>query len=59
MTNLSIPYNLVLSKYLTVHVVINLTENIARNLDKGNIGCGISVDLQKALDAFQHVFSFI
>ena len=37
-------------KYLTVHALISLTENIRKNLDEGNIGCGIFVDLQKALD---------
>ena len=34
-------------KYSTVHVLISLTENIRKNLDEGNIGCGIFVDLQK------------
>ena len=37
-------------KYSTVHVLISLTENIRKNLDEGNIGCGIFVDLQKAFD---------
>ena len=33
-------------KYSIVHALINLTENIRKNLDEGNIGCGIFVDLQ-------------
>ena len=33
-------------KYSTVHALISLTENIIKNLDKGNIGFGIFVDLQ-------------
>ena len=32
-------------KYSIVHALINLTENIRKNLDEGNIGCGIFVDL--------------
>ena len=32
-------------KYSTVHV--QLTENIRKNPDEGNIGCGIFVNLQK------------
>ena len=32
------------------HQSISLTENIRKNLDEGNIGCGIFVDLQKAFD---------
>ena len=35
----------VLVSYSTFHVVISVTENIRRNLDKGNIGCHISIDL--------------
>ena len=31
-------------KYSTVHALISLTENIRKNLDEGNIGCGIFVD---------------
>ena len=31
-------------KYSTVHALISLTENIRKNLDKGNIGCG-NIDL--------------
>ena len=37
-------------KYSTV----SLTENIRKNLDEGNIGCGIFVDLQKAFDTVEH-----
>ena len=37
-------------KYSTIHALISLTENIRKNLDQGNIGCGIFVDLQKAFD---------
>ena len=31
-------------KYSAVHALISLTENIRKNLDEGNIGCGIFVD---------------
>ena len=40
-------------KYSTVHALISLTENIRKNLDEGNIGCGIFVDLQKAFDTVE------
>ena len=33
---------------------MSLTEDIRKNLDKGNIGCGIFVDLQKAFDIVVH-----
>ena len=29
-------------------------EDIRKNLDKGNIGCGIFVDLQNAFDTVEH-----
>ena len=41
-------------KYSTVHALISLTENIRKNLDEGNIDCGIFVDLQKAFDTIKH-----
>ena len=41
-------------KYSTVHALISLTENIRKNLDKGNISCGIFVNLQKAFDTAEH-----
>ena len=41
-------------KFSTVHALISLTENIRKNLDEGNIGCGIFVDLQKAFDTVEH-----
>ena len=28
-------------KYSTVYALISLTENIRKNLDEGNIGCGL------------------
>ena len=41
-------------KYSTVHVLISLTESIRKNLDEGNIGCAIFVDLQKTFDTVEH-----
>ena len=38
----------------TVHALRNPTENIRQALDKGYIGCGIFVDLQKAFDTNDH-----
>ena len=37
-----------------VHALISLTENIRKNLDEGNIGCSIFVNLQKAFDTVEH-----
>ena len=36
------------------HALISLTEDTRKNLDKGNIGCNIFVDLQKAFDTVEH-----
>ena len=41
-------------KFSTFHVFIYLTENISQALDKGYIGCGIFVDLQKAFETVDH-----
>ena len=41
-------------KYSTVHALISLTENIRKNLDEGNTGCSILVNLQKAFDTVEH-----
>ena len=38
----------------TFHALISLTEDIRKTLDKGNIGCGIFVDLQKVFDTGEH-----
>ena len=49
------PYNLVSDKkYSTTHALISLAEDIRKNLGKGNVGCGIFVDLQKAFDTVEH-----
>ena len=41
-------------QYSTSHALINITENITKALDDGNIGCGVFVDLQKAFDTVDH-----
>ena len=41
-------------QYSTSHVSINITENIRKALDDGNIGCGVFVDFQKAFDSVDH-----
>ena len=41
-------------QYSTSHALINITENIRKDLDDGNIGCGVFVDLQKAFDTLDH-----
>ena len=38
----------------TSYALINITENIRKALDNGNIGCGVFVDLQKAFDTVDH-----
>ena len=41
-------------QYSTSHALINITENIRKALDDGNMGFGIFVDLQKAFDTVDH-----
>ena len=41
-------------KYYPPHALINITENIRKAHDDGNIGCGVFVDLQKAFDTVDH-----
>ena len=41
-------------QYSIPHALVNITENIRKTLDDGNIGCGVFVDLQKAFDAVDH-----
>ena len=41
-------------QYSTSHALINITENIRKVLDDGNIGCEVFVDLQKAFDTADH-----
>ena len=41
-------------QYSTSHALINITENIRKALDDGNIGCGVFVDLLKAFDTINH-----
>ena len=41
-------------QHSTFHVLTSLTESIRKNIDKGNIGCGIFVDLQEAFDTVEH-----
>ena len=41
-------------QYSTSHALINITKNIRKALDDGNIGCGVFVDLQKAFDTVDH-----
>ena len=57
LNNNNIMYNLQFGfrqQYSTSHAVINITENIRKALDDGNIGCGAFVDLQKAFDTVDH-----
>ena len=41
-------------QYSTSYALINITENIRKALDHGNIGCGVFADLQKAFDTVDH-----
>ena len=37
-------------QYYISYALVNITENIRKALDDGNIGCGVFVDLQKVFD---------
>ena len=57
LNNNNIIYNLQFGfrqQYSTSHTLINITENIRKALDDGNIGCGVFVDLQKVFDTVDH-----
>ena len=57
LNNNNVIYNLQFGfrqQYSTSHALINITENIRKALDDGNIGCGVFVDLQKAFDTVDH-----
>ena len=41
-------------QHSTSHALINITENLRKALDDGNIGSGVFVDLQKAFDTVDH-----
>ena len=41
-------------QYSTSHALINITENIRKALDDGNIGSRVFVDLQKGFDTVDH-----
>ena len=53
---LSLPYNLAFDKNIQQFMpsLISLTENIRKNLDEGNIGCGIFVNLQRAFNTVEY-----
>ena len=37
-----------------LHALISITQNIRKDLDDGNIGCRVFVDLQKAFNPILH-----
>ena len=41
-------------QYSISHALINITENIRKALEDGNMGCRVFVDLQKAFDTVDH-----
>ena len=57
LSNNNIIYNLqfgLRQQYAISHALNNITENIRKVVDDGNIGCGVFVDLQKAFDTVDH-----
>ena len=45
-------------QYSASHALINITENMRKALDDGNICCDVFVDLQKAFDTVDHQILF-
>ena len=43
-----------IKQYSTSHALINITVDIRKTLDYGNIGCGVFADLQKAFNTVDH-----
>ena len=41
-------------QYTTSHALVNITENIRKALDDGNMGCSVFIDIQKAFDTVDH-----
>ena len=41
-------------KNSTSHALISLTEKIKQTIDKGNLACGVFIDLKKAFDTVNH-----
>ena len=41
-------------KHSTLHTLISMTERIKNTIDTGNYGCGIFIDLKKAVDTVNH-----
>ena len=57
LNNNNIIYNLWFGfrqRYSTSHALINITENMRKALDEGNIGCWVFADLQKAFNTVDH-----
>ena len=55
--NNNIIYNLQFGfrqQYSTSHALINITADVRKALDDGNIGCGVFVALQKAFNTVDH-----
>ena len=41
-------------KHSTSHAPMSLTEKIKQIIDKGNLACGVFIDLKKAFDTVNH-----
>ena len=42
------------SKHSTNYALISISENIKNSIDNGKFGCGIFLDLKKAIDTVNH-----